>query len=381
MAASRESSLGFRLVLTVLAAILSPAPAVWADSFDAYRRVGQFTLPAGTAAFDALPDGRLIAISGASVFVETGVRTRQFSSIGVLTGADIPSFGAAFLRVSPNGSRMAIGNNGGAMGNNPRVGIFTIAGLSGQWFSAEHFDAGWVDVDRLAITYGDFVDPSIVTVLNVNSANPENPDSVIVVDGIGGASAGVAFDAVGNLYTGNGFTFDGPSGTGAVRAFAAAAWGTAFATETPLDFETQGNAVVDVLSASPLGFDEEGNLLVAGGDFSQIGQSDFVAIARAPVVAMAAAGGPPVNTDDAAALRRLDPDGGNDSNFYTVGVNRALSEIYVRDFGNDTVFVYLDTTNIPATSNWGMVCLALASLCAGTILTSRGHFDPGSVGP
>lgn len=353
------------LLLTVI------APQARADAFEAYRRIGDFNLPAGTAAFDVLPDGRLVAITGSTIHVETAVRSRLFAVLGALDGSDIPSFGAAFLRVSPDGTRVAIGNNGGALGNNSRVGIYSFPGLVGQWFAAAHFDAEWADDDRLAISHGDFVDPSVVSILNVNSSDTENPQFLIVINGIGGASAGVAFDASGNLFTGNGFAFDGPSGTGTVKAFTAADWEDAYANQIATAFESGGQFILDVLSASPLAFDHEGNLVVAGGDFNEVGQSDFVGIARAAVVTGAATGVIPVDINDPAELRRIDPDTNNNSNFYTVVANAPLAELYVRDFGSQTVHVYLDTTNIPASSDWGLLCLALACLCAGSVVLIR----------
>ena len=152
----------------------------------------------------------------ASVFRETAPGSRAFTNLGVLPGADVPSFGVAFVRVSPDGSKIAVGNNGGASFGNFQVGVFTIASLTGTWFSANHFDAAWIDNRFVAITAGSFGSPSFVTALDSSSPNPASPSNVTIVDDIGGASGGVALDGAGNLYAVNGFASGGPSSTGAV---------------------------------------------------------------------------------------------------------------------------------------------------------------------
>jgi hypothetical protein len=288
-----------------------------------------------------------------------------------LIGADFPSFGAALLRVSPDGTRFAVGNNGGSSFSDFRIGVFNVSNLAGNWFSAAHYDAAWIDLQRLAITAGDFGSPAFVTVLDTNSPNPLDPDNRTVITGIGGASGGIAFDDQGNLYTGNGFTGAGPSGTGAIRAFSSPLWETAYASGPAVNFETQGSLVVDVLSASPLDFDAEGNLLVGGGDFSESSETDYVAVVRASAIAAALAGQGPANTGNPAQVRKLDPDSANDFNFFFAASIPALSRLYVKDSSETTVHVYLDTTGIPAVSTWGAVNLALLMSIVGSIALHR----------
>lgn len=342
------------------------------EAFSNYHRIGTFTLPAGAAMFDALPDGRLITLSGSTVYIETQPASGSFASVGDLIGADFPSFGAAFLRVSPDGARFAVGNNGGSTFSNYQIGVFNVSDLVGNWFNAAHYDAAWADNLRLAITTGEFGSPALVTVLDALSPNPLDPDNRIVIDGIGGSSGGLVLDGQGNLFTGNGFTGSGPSGTGAIKAFSNALWEAAYAGGTPIDFESQGTLVVDILSASPLDFDDEGNLLVGGGDFSQSGQTGYVALIRATAIAATLAGGGAANISDPEQVRRLDPDVANDFEFYATVSNAALSRVYVRDFGDTPVHVYLDTTGIPAASTWGVIDLGLLIGIAGSIaLRSR----------
>jgi hypothetical protein len=348
------------------------------DLFENYRPVRQFDLPAGAEMFDALADGRVIAIADANVYVETGPSSSNFSLVGALPAADIPGFGAAFLRVSPDGQRIAVGNNGGAFGDNYQVGIFDVTTLAGDWFTASHFDAEWFDDSLLAIAAGDFGSPSIVTVLDTASPDPQDPSNVLILDNIGGASGGIAFDGAGNLYTGNGFQSTGPSGTGAVKAFLLSDWLPILSGGSPLHFENDGVLIVDILSASPLDFDIEGNLAVSGGDFSSSEDKDFVAVISAPSVAAALMGSGPVSTSDPQRIRHLDPLPGNDFNFFTASTNDTLQQLYVRDFGSPTVYVYADAPAVPAITTWGAVVMALTLLSAATlVLTRRATLEAG----
>jgi hypothetical protein len=283
----------------------------------------------------------------------------------------LPTFGAAFLRVSPDGTKFAVGNNGGASFSNYRVGVFSIATLSGVWFAVLHYDAAWVDDTRLAVTAGVFGDPSYVSVLDTASPNPESPSNPTVISGIGGSSGGVALDTAGNLFTGNGFVGAGPSETGVIMAFTESAWEAAYAGGTPLNFETQGALIADVLSASPMVFDAQGNLLVGGGDFSLPSETDHVALIRASAIGSALGGQGPANVNDPAQVRRLDPDVPNAFNFFYASANAAIARIYAKDFSETTVHVYLDTTNVPAASTWGLIHFSLLVSIAGSIALHR----------
>ena len=344
--------------------------ATQAHAFEDYVLSESFSLPAGSGPVGHLPDGRLVTVVGTAVRLETGPRTRTFTPVGTLAGADFPSFGPAFVRVSPDGTRVAIGNNGGASFTNYRVGVFLLSGLTGSWFAANHFDAAWIDNRHIALTAGQFALPSWVSVLDTASANSESPTNPRVVDGIGGASAGVAFDSAGNLYTGNGFVDAGPSGTGAVKAVLAAQWQAARTGGPVVHFETGAIAIVDVLSASPLQFDGSGNLLVGGGDFASA-DMNYAAVVRGAAVVSALSGGGPVNPADPTKVRRLDPDTVSGSNFYSVTANRGLGEFYVQDGGSTTVSVYRRTSSVPALSPFGIGLLAVGLLGVGARQASR----------
>ena len=101
-------------VAGVVAFGLEQVPAARAEAFNGYALQARIVLPDGAGPFDVLGDGRLVTLVGADVYLETSVGSRSFSLHGTLPDADLPSFGAAFLRVSPDGGKIAIGNNGGA---------------------------------------------------------------------------------------------------------------------------------------------------------------------------------------------------------------------------------------------------------------------------
>lgn len=354
--------------------LFHPSPPVRADTHSDYRLIGRFVLPAGAGPLAAMPDGTLVTLIHADVYVETAPGARTFALLGTLPGADIASFGAAFLRVSPDGSRVAVGNNGGASFADFEVGVFTIPGLTGAWFTAPHFDAVWVDDTLLALTAAEFGFPSRVTLLDTESPDPADPVNPTIINNIGGASGGVAIDASENLFTGNGFSTSGPSGTGLIKAFTASQW-MAAASGTPLDFEVDGIEIVDVLSASPLGFDVSGNLIVGGGDSSTPGQSDYVAVLSASAIADALSGGGPIPSNHRGLVARLDPDPSSDGGFFTFAYGASRTEIYVNDFGDLRVHVFRDLMGVPAASAWGLVLLALAMAIAAT-LTLRSARGP-----
>jgi len=356
-----------KILFALCALTFSWGTSAFADSFSSYQLVESFVLPNGAGPIDSLADGRVITIVGATIYTETTPHSRTFAPQGVLPNADIASFGAAFIRVSPDGTKFAVGNNGGASFADFQVGVFNVSNLSGTWFTASHYDAAWIDDTKLAITAGDFGSPAFVTVLDVNSPNPNSPDNRTIISNIGGASAGIAFDPAGNLYTGNGFQGVGPSGTGATREFSHSAWLAAFASGPAINFETSGTLVIDVLSASPLAFDTDGDLFVGGGDFS-VNDIDYAALIRSSAVSAAVGGGGPINPADPGLVRKLDPDTTNSANFYSVNVNPVRHEVYVRDLSDNRVYVYLDTSVIPTISHWSALTLTLGVLCVGTIV-------------
>lgn len=348
-----------------LGLILFPASA-WADAFEGYGLVDTLTLPAGTGPFTAAPDGRIVAMVGDEVHLETAAGSGSFVLYGILPAADIPFFSTAFISFSPDGTKMAVGNNGGASFGDFRVGVFDFSSLTGTWFSANHFLGVWLNNTQLALAASDFTNGSSVTLLDTTSADPLNPINPVLIDQIGGASGGLVFDATGRLYTGNGFTSIGPSDSGTIKAFTQANWMNAITSGLPINFETEGTFIIDLLGASPIGFDIEGNLFTGGG--SAAPELDAVGVVRASAVANAVMGGGSIDPTDLNLVRRLDPIPLNDMNFFDVVYNATSGELYVRDFGDSTVYVYRDLMGVPAVSTWGLITLTLLMTVAGTLV-------------
>ena len=311
-----------------IALIGSVATVAQADAFDLYGPATPFDLPSGAGPFDAMRDGRLITLVGDELFAETAVGSRSFDSIGRLEGGDFSDFGPAFVEVSPDGTRVAIGNGGGAGFDHYQVGVFDLGDLSGDWFNVNHFSAAWFDDRSLALAAGVFGSPAFVTMLDI-TGDPENPTNPLLIDGVGGASGGIAFDAEGRLFTGNGFQTQGPSTTGTLKSFDATDWMAAWRGGDAVDFETSGSLIAELLSAGSLGFDSEGHLHVGGGDFDE-GDFDYGALIRASAIVDALGGRGPVDRDDPDRVRRFDPDGADDFNFYSLGYNAFTGELYVR---------------------------------------------------
>jgi len=270
---------------------------------------GSVTLPAvGAGSFgvvaDDLVDGRLIAVTGLDVFVETSAGSGVFAVAATIDGGLVGgSTDPSFVRLSPSGARVAIG-----AGFMKPVVVFdaalldadappTLDGSNTAAFMVDHFDAAWRDEETLGISAS-----GAVTLLDVTSdpLAPVNPVALTMGDA---ASAGVAFDSDGRLYTGNGFDLAaGGTETGFIKAFEMAA--------LPADFVADGVLIADVLTATPLDFDCEGNLLVGGGDlFGGSGDFGYFGIVNAHVVERALTGGAPADPLDPAEVKRLDPEG------------------------------------------------------------------------
>ncbi|GAB6146766.1 endonuclease/exonuclease/phosphatase family protein [Desulfocicer niacini] len=294
-----------------------------------YVLQSHFSMPGPAFVFDVGPDGRLMGISDNEALKETTPGSRVFYNMGALPGLKSSPFGALFFKVSPDGSQFAVGDGNG------KIGIFNMTDLSGHWLTMPHFDAEWADNTRLAITHGEFGEPSQVSCVNVDhhKAKPE-----IIIGNIGGAPAGIAFDDQGNLFTGNGFKTAGPSGTGTIKYFPRSLWQSAMASRTSLDFETQGQVIVDILSASSLGFDDQGNLHVGGSDaFAEGKDINFAAIITRDALNNAMVSNSPIDPSNARAVQRLDPDTENATSRYGLQFNPVSHELYLSS--NTTIYV------------------------------------------
>lgn len=320
----------------VLSLVAAAAPAM-ADAFstygDHYRAFA--TPPVGNGSFgvagDALPDGRLLMVTGNSVFLESHAGSAVFSEVAILDASQTGgSTDPAFLTVSPDGQRIAIGTGFGkpvavfetnALGT-PNAPTTLTSGTLADYFTVGHFDGTWFDNTSLALTAGEFGQPSFVSMLDTTSA-PDNPLNEPVVTNILGGSAGVAFDSAGRLYTANGFAYGTGSDTGNIRVFEPADW------IGGVDFETGGTLIGDILSGNALNIDADGNLFVGGGDFSNF-DAGYLGIINAHAIADALAGAGPIDPHNPLHLARLDPrlDG---FGFFGSAFNPATGELYITD--------------------------------------------------
>ncbi|MCH7592380.1 MAG: hypothetical protein IH989_06345 [Planctomycetes bacterium] len=366
MKPGRVQRLGLGLSVGWMAGVLAVPATLSADVFHRYSVVETFALPAGAGPMTVMPDGRVMTIVNDELFAEDAPGSRVFVTLGTLPGADMPFFGAAFVAVSPDQTKVAVGNNGSSTYVDFSVGVFDLATLSGDWFPVNHFLGTWLDNTRLVLADSDFFGGSTVTVLDTTSPDPGNPISTVIVQNIGGASGGFAFDAGGNLFVANGYSSFGPSGTGAIKVFTKADVTAVLSGGLALDFEATGTLVLDILSGTPLGFDDEGNLFAGGG--ADPPDNGFLALTYGPAVAEAAAGMEPIDPADTLRVRRLDPDTALASNRYSAAFNPAQRELYVRDINQETVYVYADFNDVPTVSQWGLASLALLMTTAGTLL-------------
>jgi len=340
--------------VTLVGALAAPAAAdAFSNYGDAYRAFS--TPPIGNGSFGvagaALPDGRLLMVTGNSVYLETGVATASFDEVAMLDASQTGgSTDPAFLSISPNGSRIAIG-----AGFNKPVAVFATSALGtpdapttltsgsvADYFAVGHFDAAWYDNNSLALTAGNFGQPAFVSLLDTTSA-PNNPTNPLIITNIQGASSGIAFDSDGRLYTANGFANGNASDTGNIRAFDAADW------LAGADFEAEGTLVGDILSGNALRFDAEGNLFVGGGDFGNF-DAGYLGVVNADALAEALAGFGPIDSGDAGQLARLDPRG-DGFGFFSSAYNAATGELYVTD--SDTWYA-----TIPAPTTLALLAAA-----------------------
>jgi hypothetical protein len=216
------------------------------------------------------------------------------------------------------------------------------------------FAAAWADAAHLAVSSGAFTGNVAESVSKVSLLDLAGDTQRDVIAGPAGATGGVAFDAAGGLLTGNGFASGaGVTATGEIKRFAAADWMAAFATDTPISFESLAHPVfVDLLSAQGLEVDSEGNLVAAGGDFDAF-DANSAAIYR-----------------PSDALRRdFDPSG--DFNFFTTVLNEATGEIYLYDAFSSTPNTVWVVAPVPEPA--GVVLMAVCLLAVGALRRAVGR--------
>jgi hypothetical protein len=256
---------------------------------------------------------RLLAATGNDVFLQTAFGTPDWLPVAH-TDPEEGSMDPCFLRITPNGERIALGT-----GLEQPLYVFPAALLSLETppilratpgvrsYQLSYYDAAWRDDRYLFLNAGTSTGSAIFVV----DTESEGPDAIrIAIDAIPGASGGVAFDRQGNLITGNGYDY-GPDGshTGELRIFSAADIASVL-TGTPLAYTTDGIVLADnVLSAAFLKVDADNNLLVGGGDaFGSTGNKGYAAVIDHLVLSRVLSGGSPLNPAMPGELQVVAPD-------------------------------------------------------------------------
>lgn len=302
----------------------------------AYTLVGQFPLAGG--AWDIGPDGRIYQIRGQDIYLQDAAGGASFSRVGSVPAGTTASFGASFLSVSPDGTTLAIGdNNFSAQASVHFVAtslLTTAATTPTTSVVCPNFDADW-DGNQLYVTGADSstFNSELYRISFSNALG--TPVRQTLVRDIGLASGGVAVRN-GVLITGTGFG-SAAHPTGQIRSFLTSSLGSGPAA----GFGT-GSLVATALSASPLGFDAFGNVLVGGGDsFGGTTEIGYAAVID------------PANPDPSRWLR-LSPAG--TAITYSVAMNSFSDEVLV--IGGGTAYRYAIPT--PAAA----AVLALGGLAA-----------------
>jgi hypothetical protein len=289
-------------------------------------------------AFDVAPDGRIVATTDHQIYMDSAEAPFEFKRVAELDQDISTNPDPAFLKVSPNGDRIALGlgldadtfaTEGVVVIPISSLGTSdaptTIAAADVDIFAnLEHFSAAWMDNDHLAITFSVFgvsapqTDVLDVTTGAVSTAVEDIGDSS---DGAGG----IEFDANGNLYLGIGFD-DASARGGEIRRFEAADVEDAISSGTPLSFD-DGLFVAELLSASSIAFDAAGDMFVGGGEvFSSEPDSGYFAMVFAVAIDALVDQGTPIDVDDESQVVRLDP-AGTEPDRYTVVYDLAGGQV------------------------------------------------------
>lgn len=271
-----------------------------------YTLVGSFALPSG--AWDIGPDGLVWGLSGSNIVRQTAPNTGAYATLGSVAPGVIGSFGASFFRLDATGSNIAIGD--GNFNASSRVHFLSTSSLSTgassptQSVLSGNYDAVWSGSNLFVAGAGtDFV-PFVNRMTFTDAATP--PTSTRVINTIGGGSGGVALRN-NALYTGVGFSGAGlPEGQ--IRSFPLAT----LSGSSSVNFSA-GAVVTTLLSASQLGFDASGNLLV-GGSYSNDGSLGAAAI---------------VDASNLSNILRLQPAGPAAFSSYGITFNNVTGELLV----------------------------------------------------
>jgi hypothetical protein len=315
-----------RVVAVVVGGVMAGSAGA---SVPAYLPTGAFSLPSAASVFDIGADGRAVVVDeSGTILRESFPYASSYAAIGHMPGGLVPSFGAGFARLSPDGLHLAVGDNGtvNQMWVVP-MGSLSPGGMTAvQTINVPNYDGAWTSSGRLYVNGS----PSFGTSPSLYRVDITTGAGAAVVSGIGDGSGGVAARA-GRVYTAIGYDAapGGPS-SGITRSFDVAVLDGAGAS---VAFST-GAFAAQANSGSSLAFDNGGNLIIAG------------------------AGG--VAVFDLATSQRYDLPGLSALGFYSATWDGFTGEILVRDYGSTTVLHY---GVVPAPGVFGLLaCSGVLSL-------------------
>lgn len=270
--------------------------------------------------------GRLIAATGRSIYLQRNYGSSQWDVVATIARSNPSDQGGmdpSFIRISPDGDRIALGIGYGApllvfpttllSASSPPVLLTDSTPAAGvDSHDVNYYDAAWADNRYLVINGGAWPGPDYASAVGVVDTNNSTDTGVALVYNIPGASASVTVDAAGNLYTGVGHQIS-PNRTGEIKVWTASEWSKT--PSAPLDYEANTRIVANnALSAAYLGTDSEGNLFVGGGDAFGVGgpsENGYAALISQAVIARvtdASEPGSPVDENDSGEYREFAPD-------------------------------------------------------------------------
>jgi hypothetical protein len=299
--------------------------------------------------------GRLIAATGTKVFLQDAVDSDSWTQVGSVNVA----MDASFIKVSPDGTKVALG-----MGYDKNLLVFPTSLLTGGGITdltgstntttfhqsvVKYYDAAWVDNNHLVINGGNW-DEATDTASNVGIGCLDITDDlnepVNIINTYPGSSSGVTVDADKNLIFGNGYDYNNNATTGELVLLPHDVWWVNNALNTsnlPKSYSTARKFADNVLSAAHLGFDNEKNLHVGGGQFVSSGpnlENGYAVLINKKVITDTAASSTTgvIDETDATQYRVLSPDAcRNDTATGVLSYGRSITVNWIDGTGACTI--------------------------------------------
>lgn len=266
-----------------------------------------------------MPDGRMVIVEGNDdTSIEVAVESndsiegsRDFSYVMTIKGTGNWYY-TSFVKVA-GGDEIIVGTGDRIYLANIESGEYEVLAETANFdavLSGSTLYFTWAGIDYDTWEYNG----------HVSSLNIDDDPMVItdLISGIPGASAGIAVDDNGNLYTGNGYANMGYA-TGEIRSFDM--------DKFPLVWD-EGVFAGDVLTSGSLIWAGKGILLVGGGEaFVADGDNDYFAA---------------LDTSDGGTIWMIDPDEGDSSTYRLSGdPDESLFAAGVWDYSSEQGVIYL----------------------------------------